>query len=184
MIDQTVDIIGTAFLFAAEEEREERDRVPYSLWAEQGHLTMTPGNVIDYRFIRQHINGLFTGDMALQSCGYDPYNATQLAIQLAEEDGLNLVQFRQGFISMNAPSKDLEARLIAGRVRHGNNPVLRWMAGNVAIRVDPAGNIKADKSKSTGRIDGIVALIMGIGMLTMQRDEGPSVYETRGALEF
>ncbi len=97
-----------------------------------------------------------------------------------------MVEFRQGFGSMSAPAKEVERLVGKGGIRHGSNPVLDWMASNVTVRVDPAGNIKIDKEKSTEKVDGIVALTMAIGRAVAEReaDPGPSVYEERGLLAF
>jgi MoaA/NifB/PqqE/SkfB family radical SAM enzyme len=92
----------------------------------------------------------------------DPWNSTQLVTQLTG-DGFTVATFGQGFKDMTSPSKEWEKLVISGKLRHGGNPVLRWMASNVAAEIDPAGNIKPSKKKSTERIDGIVAGIMGLG---------------------
>jgi phage terminase large subunit-like protein len=163
-------------------ERERRDRVPYSQWARQGLITMTPGNVTDYDRVRADIVAL--GEMyGIQEIAFDPWNATQLATQLGEEDGFMMIAHRQGFVSMNEPSKQFERLVTNGELNHGNNPILRWQASNVSVKTDPAGNIKPVKPqhKSALRIDGIVATIMGIGR-AMVRVDDTSVYEERGVL--
>lgn len=164
-------------------QREKRDKVPYTTWAKQGFLTMTPGNVIDYRYIRQEINDLCS-IYDVQEIAYDPFNARQLCIQMAEEDGLEMLEHRQGFISMNAPTKELERMVISGNLNHGDNPVLRWMAGNVMVSEDPAGNIKPDKKKSSEKIDGVVAMIMAISCALANAVDRrtKSVYEERGMI--
>ena len=155
-----------------------RDGAPYDTWVQQGFIKATPGNVIDYDVIRADINEL--GDKyRFEELAFDPWNATQLSTQL-DGDGFTMVAFRQGFASMTAPSKEFERLLLERVLNHGGNPVLRWMASNVARKDDPAGNIKPDKSTSTGRIDGIVAAIMGIGRASV--NEGGSVYDERGLL--
>lgn len=160
-------------------ERERRDRVPYSTWVRQGLVEATPGNVIDYGYIRQRINDL-AEKYGLQEIAYDPWNATQLSVEL-QGDGIAMVEMRQGFASMTAPSKELIRLLLAGQIAHGGNAVLRWMADNTAARQDPAGNVKPDKAKSSGRIDGIVAAIMALDRLTRYDSAaGMSVYEERG----
>jgi phage terminase large subunit-like protein len=146
-------------------ERERRDRVPYSTWVRQGLVTATPGNVIDYAYIRQQINEL-AEVYDLREVAFDPWNATQLSVQLGD-DGINMIEMRQGFASMSGPSKELLRLVLSGGLAHGGNAVLRWMADNVTARQDPAGNVKPDKSKSTGRIDGIVAAVMAIGRATL-----------------
>lgn len=142
--------------------RQKVDRVPYLTWAKQGLITMTDGDVIDYKYIRAAVQAL-AQKHDIREIAYDPYNASMLAQQLQDEDGLPMAEHRQGFISMNEPSKLFERAVMAGDLRHGNNPVLNWMAGNVTVKTDPSGNIKPDKAKSTGRIDGIVASIMAMG---------------------
>jgi phage terminase large subunit-like protein len=140
-----------------------RDRVPYDAWVRDGHMTATPGNVVDYKYIRQAVNEL-SRRYQFGPLAYDPWNATQLATQLGEDDGIQLAEFRQGYISMNEPAKELERRIVAGQIAHPDNPVLNWMVANATIVTDPAGNIKPTKEKSTGRIDGVVAAVMSVGM--------------------
>ena len=163
-------------------KRERRDRVPYETWARQGFITLTPGNVTDYTFVRETIKAL-GGKYSIQQIAYDPYNATHLAIELQEEDGFEMVQFRQGWVSMNEPMKRLDMMIKSGNLRHGGHPVLRWNASNVAVKTDPSSNMRPDKEHSSEKIDGIVALIMAIGLsISGGSAEKPSVYETRGVL--
>ena len=162
-------------------ERERRDRVPYSTWVRQGLVVATPGNVIDYTYIRAQINEM-AERYDLREIAIDPWNATQLSVEL-QGDGLVVVEMRQGFASMSAPSKELLRRVLGRQIAHGGNPVLRWMADNVAARQDPAGNVKPDKARSTGRIDGIVASVMALARATLHDPEaGRSVYEDRGVI--
>jgi phage terminase large subunit-like protein len=144
-------------------ERQRRDGVPYETWVKQGLIERTQGNVIDYDLIRKRINELGQR-YEIRQIAIDRWNATQLATQLSG-DGLEVVMFGQGFASMSAPTKELEKLVLAGRLAHGGNEVLRWMAGNVATETDAAGNVKPSKKKSTQRIDGIVALIMALGVM-------------------
>lgn len=160
-------------------ERERRDRAPYLTWARQGHIEMTPGNVIDYAYIRRRLNEL-AETYQIAEVAYDPWNATQLSIQL-QEDGIAMVEMRQGFASLSGPSKELLRLVLSGGVAHGGNPVLRWMADNVTAKTDPAGNVKPDKGKSTNKIDGIVAAVMAIGRASVGTNNS-SVYEERGVL--
>jgi phage terminase large subunit-like protein len=160
--------------------RERRDRVPYTQWIRTGHIEATPGEVIDYDRIRKRINQL--GEQYhIRSIAIDRWNATQLATQL-EGDGFEMVAFGQGYASMNAPTKRLEEVVLSGKLAHGGHPVLRWMAGNVTIEQDAADNWKPSKKKSPERIDGIVALIMGLERAAVQPVVKQSVYETRGIL--
>lgn len=155
--------------------RVKRDKVPYDVWVRDGLIEATPGNVTDYDFIREQVNSLAqTYDIA--EIAYDPWNATQLAVQL-QGDGATMVPFRQGYVSMNEPCKSFERLVMKGLIRHGGNPVLRWMLGNVAVRTDPAGNIKLDKERSPEKIDGIVAGVMAIGRASVHATSGRSMYE-------
>jgi phage terminase large subunit-like protein len=161
-------------------EREKRDRQPYSRWAEEGHITLTPGNVIDYRYIRSYIEKLAT-DFHILELAYDPWNSTQLVVELAEQ-GMRVAPTRQGFATMSAPTKELERLIVSENISHASHPVLSAHADAALVSTDPAGNLKPDKAKSTARIDGLVALIMAINsaMLAGTSLTGRSVYEDRG----
>ncbi len=155
-------------------ERRQHDRVEYLTWARQGLIELTDGNSIDYRYIRSRINEL--GRLhGIQEIAYDPWNASHLATELGEEDGFNMVEYRQGYVTMNEPTKLLLRLLADGRLRHGGNPVLRWMAANLAGRSDPAGNLKPDKEKSADKIDGMVSLIMALGRASTQANNEPGI---------
>jgi phage terminase large subunit-like protein len=160
-------------------QRAKRDRVDYLSWSRAGLLTATPGDVIDYKFIRAAVVQDSTNYQLLE-VAFDPWGASKLTQDLSE-DGLNLVEFRQGFASMSPAMKETEKLLLSGKLAHGNNKILTWMASNVVVKRDPAGNIKPDKAKSRERIDGLVALIMATDRAL--RNEGkvkPSAYKTRG----
>lgn len=161
------------------EDRERKDRVPYMTWARQGLVTLTEGNVIDYEKVKADLIA-DASTYQVAEVAYDPWNATQIALQL-QEAGATCVEFRQGYKSISEPSKELEKLILSHKIAHGGNPVLRWMAGNVAIDIDDAGNIKPSKKKSTERIDGIVALIMGLGR-GIYSTVTECAYDTRGVL--
>jgi phage terminase large subunit-like protein len=153
------------------EKRGRTDRVPYPQWIRDGLITATDGNVIDQGFIREDINQL-AKVYQIKQIGFDPWNATKLCLEL-QGDGIQVVETRQGFRTLSEPTKHLGA-LVAGRtLRHGGHPVLRWMASNMVVRQDPNGNLAPDKSKVTERIDGIVASIMGIGAVLLNRAQDP-----------
>ena len=162
-------------------KRAKRDRVPYDVWQKQGHIEATSGNVIDYELIRARINEL-SERFHIKEIAIDRWNATQLATQLTG-DGFNIVAFGQGFASMSAPCKELEKRVLGCEINHGKNPVLRWMASNVSIEQDAAGNIKASKAKSTERIDGIVASVMSLGRVIANEQDVTNAYAD-GAFTF
>jgi phage terminase large subunit-like protein len=140
--------------------RVKQDRVPYDVWIQDGLLRATPGNVIDYDVIRRDI-GALGAQVEITEIAYDRWGATQLSTQL-EGDGFTLVPFGQGFASMAAPTKELLTLIPSHRIQHGGHAVLRWMAGNFSTKQDAAGNLKPDKASSSDKIDGIVALIMGL----------------------
>lgn len=159
------------------EERVRRDRVPYDTWSGIGAIEPTPGNVVDYNRVRQRIEE-DAGEYQIMAIGVDRWNSSQMVIDL-QEQGAPVVWFGQGFASMSAPSKMLEGLVVSKGLAHGGHPVLEWMASNVAAKTDPAGNIKPDKAASTDRIDGIVAMIMGLGMSISDEVEGPSYLDSQ-----
>lgn len=160
-------------------ERSRRDRVPYDLWVRAGLIEATPGNVIDYGAILATIDRLaIKYDIA--EIAFDRWGATRI-VQDLEDRGMTVAQFGQGFASMSPPTKELLNLVLAGKLAHGGNPVLRWMADNMVVRQDPAGNVKPDKSKSTEKIDGMVALIMALDRALHYTQHG-SVYAERGVL--
>ncbi len=113
---------------------------------------------------------------------YDRWNATMLVTNLMEE-GLTMVQFGQGYKDMSPACKEFYKVLMQGRMVHGGNPVRRWMAGNVVIETDDAGNIKLTKAKSKEKIDGIVATVMALDRCVRhEAEQQESVYESRGLL--
>ena len=158
-------------------ERAKRDHVPYDLWVKQGLICATDGNVIDYGFIVAKIAEL-RKQYNLKEIAFDRWGAAKIVQELTEL-GVAVVPFGQGFASMAGPSKELLRLVLAGKLHHGGNPVMRWMADNAVVKTDPAGNIKPDKAKSTQRIDGIVAAVMALDR-AMRHGAGHSVYESRG----
>jgi phage terminase large subunit-like protein len=162
------------------DERVRRDKVPYDQWVREGWIEATPGNVVDYRTIRERIIEFGT-EHELRELAYDRWGATQLSQDL-DEEGLTVVPFGQGYSSMSGPTKELLRLILDGSLRHGGNPVLRWMADNMVVRSDPAGNIKPDKERSSEKIDGIVALVMALDRAIRNGADTTSVYEERGVL--
>ncbi|MCF7944719.1 MAG: terminase large subunit [Spirochaetia bacterium] len=163
-------------------DRERRDKVPYTLWRDQGFITTTPGNVIDYDFIEQQIKQ-DAETYRLQEFAYDPWNATEITNHLIDE-GLGGIPFRQGFASLSGSSKDFEKKILSQEINNGGNPVMKWMISCTEVKTDPAGNIKPVKPdrKATGkRIDGVVASIMAQDRASQAGFAG-SIYEKRGVL--
>lgn len=164
------------------ELRCRRDHVLYDVWQKQGFIQTTEGNVIHYGFIEKFIERL--GETYnIREIAYDRWNATQM-VQNLEDMSFTMVPFGQGFKDMSPPSKELFKLLMEGNILHGGNPVLKWMAGNVVMRQDPAGNIKPDKEKSVEKIDGIVATIMALDRCIRNGTGSSSVYDERGVIAF
>lgn len=163
--------------------RVRRDHVPYEVWEKQGRLETTEGNVIHYGYIEKFIQRL--GEkFNIREIAFDRWGAVQM-VQNLEVMGFTVVPFGQGFKDMSPPTKELMKLVLEKRIAHGGHPVLRWMMDNIYIRTDPAGNIKADKEKSTEKIDGAVATIMALDRaIRCGNDTGESVYDTRGLLVF
>ena len=154
--------------------------VQYQRWIDDGLVEATAGNIIDHAEIQAAV----LEDCRLfepRSIAYDPWNATQLAVALAGE-GLPMFEFIQGIRSYTAPTKELEAMLLACKLDHGDNEVLAWMASNLHVQTDKNDNRMPSKKRSTGRIDGIAGLIMSIGRSMV--DEGPSYLEENEALSY
>lgn len=145
-------------------ERARRDRVPYDLWARDGYVTTTPGNVVDYEAVRKMLHA-WREEFDLREIAYDPWNATDLVTRLSEQDGFTCVTMRQGFASLSAPTKALEKAVVSKALRHDGHPALRWCVSNAAVETDPAGNLKLSKKVSVERIDGVVALVMAVDMM-------------------
>jgi phage terminase large subunit-like protein len=161
--------------------RVRRDHVPYDVWEKQDLIETTEGNVIHYGFIEKFIENL--GERYnIREIAFDRWGAVQM-VQNLEGMGFTVVPFGQGFKDMSPPTKELMKLVLEKRIAHGGNPVLRWMMDNIYIRRDPAGNIKADKEKSTEKIDGAIAMIMGLDRaIRGGNDNGESVYDNRGIL--
>ncbi len=161
--------------------RVRRDHVPYDVWQRQGKLETTEGNVVHYGYIEKFIERL--GErFNIREIAFDRWGAVQM-VQNLEGMGFTVVPFGQGFASMSPPTKELMKLVLEERIAHGGHPVLRWNMDNIFIRTDPAGNIKADKAKSTEKIDGAIALIMALDRaIRCGNDSGESVYDSRGVL--
>jgi phage terminase large subunit-like protein len=184
--DEDEKYILLPFFWVPEEtipQRVKAASVPYDIWEREGYLLATEGNVIHYDFIEKFINDL-AEKYHIVEIAVDRWNATQM-IQNLEGDGFTMVPFGQGFASMSGPTKDFYRLLMEGQIIHGGHPVLRWMAGNVVVDTDPAGNIKVTKAKSKEKIDGIVAAIMALDRcIRNQTEPQGSVYDERGLLVF
>ncbi|MFJ5625438.1 terminase large subunit [Peribacillus loiseleuriae] len=140
-------------------EREKKDKIPYQKWARDGWITITPGAVVDYNFIKAYaIREIEKNEWIIQENCYDPYNATQFA-QDMEAEGFLPVEIRQGIRTLGEPTKNFRDMVLEKKIIHNNNPVLTWALGNAVTRQDHNANIMLDKDKSRQRIDPIAALI-------------------------
>lgn len=155
--------------------RSDRDKVPYVEWAEAEHIIPTPGNVVDFRYVEDHIREL-CARFDVREIAFDPHLARNMLNNLLE-DGLPAVEMRQGWVTMAPAVKEVERAIIGRRFRHGGHPVLRWNFENIAVHTDSAGNKSFHKGKSRERIDGAVAAAMAVARCAAG-DTGMSSYET------
>jgi len=160
-------------------ERVRRDHVPYDVWIRDGWIRTTAGNRVDQRRILADV--METSAIGVRPIGIDRWNTAWLTPEL-QDAGFDVVEVGQGFASLSAPAKRLEADIAAGLVHHDGNPVTAWMVANAAAATDPAGNIKPDREKSSEKIDGVAAWCDALFALANieREDEFVSVYETRG----
>lgn len=150
-------------------EKSRSDRVPYDVWARDGWLETTPGRSIEYEFIAHHLREVFdTCDV--QALAFDRYNMRFLKpwlerVGFTEDELERFIEFGQGFVSMSPALRELESMLLNKKLKHGNHPVLNMCANNAVTVQDPAENRKFVKAKASGRIDGMVALAMAVGVM-------------------
>lgn len=155
-------------------------------WVKDDWITLTPGDVVDYDFVERTVLEDM-GSWSAAAIGYDRWNSSQLVIDLEEKHAAPMVKVGQGVASLSAPLKEIDRLIRAGThakplLRHGGNPVARWMADNTRAYVDAAGNIKPDKKKSTEKIDGISALTTAMAVAMTAEPEQTSAYETDGVM--
>lgn len=157
------------------EDRSKRDRAPYSTWHRQGYLHSTPGATVDFEFVASDMAAIFAG-LNIQACSFDRWRFDLLKKELDKIGAdVPLIPWGMGFKDM-APALDaLEAELLNARVNHGGHPVLQMCAANAIVVKDPAGGRKLDKSKATGRIDGLQAMAQAFGAAA-QAVEAETVY--------
>lgn len=175
-------------------DKARTDRVPYDVWHHEGKLLAAPGKSIDYEYVATFLRGSFD-QYDIRKIAFDRWNFKHLKPWLLkagftpadvgdtdDKAAARFVEFGQGFQSMSPALRDLEGEILNGRIAHGNHPVLTMCAANAVVQTDPAGNRKLTKAKSSGRIDGMVALAMAFGVAPLSNNVEPSVYEVRGAL--
>jgi phage terminase large subunit-like protein len=163
-------------------EKARVDRETYDVWAQQGFLETTPGRAIEYEWIADFLRGIFDR-CNVRAIAFDRYNMRHLRpwlekVGFTDEELERFIEFGQGFVSMSPALRELEARLLSKKLKHGNHPVLTMCAANATIVTDPAGNRKFTKTKATGRIDGMVALAMAVGVMPNAVNSEKSFWET------
>ncbi|WDR05629.1 terminase large subunit [Devosia rhodophyticola] len=173
--DGIVSVLSHFFLPAdLLRDRGDRDGVPYPEWAAQGYLTATPGNVIDYGAVTEHLREL-CARFDVRELNFDPHFAQPVMAPLID-DGLPVLTMRQGWVTQSPALNELERVIVGGKFRHGGHPLLRWCFANIAIHTDSAGNRTMHKGKSTGRIDGAVATWMVVSRAAAN-DNAPSYWD-------
>lgn len=153
----------------------------YKSWAESGYLTLTEGNVIDHGYIEDDIRTI-CAENDVQEIAFDPWGGTQLAVALTN-DGFNMVEVPQTVKNLSEAMKEVEALVHSGRIHHGDNPMLNWMASNVVAKIDKNENVFPQKEHPDNKIDGMVALFTAVFRL-MSGADGRSVYENGEGLIF
>jgi len=163
--------------YLPEDTVEDSGNSQYEGWAIEARLTTTPGNVIDYEYIKEDIREDATR-FDVRELPYDPYQATQLSTELAAE-GLPMVEMRPSVLNFSEPMKEIEKLVLSGKLHHNGCPVMGWMISNVVCHMDAKDNIYPRKERPENKIDGVVALIMALGRW-MANEDTTSVYEGRG----
>jgi phage terminase large subunit-like protein len=165
------------------EALDQRTAGAASVWVREGLLVATPGNVADYDYIRLQIDRDMDA-FDVRSIGFDPWNATPLTNKLLEDEA-PMVKVRQGFVTMSPPLKELQRLLLKGTpqaplFRHGGNPAVTWMVDNLAVAMDPAGNVKPDKARSAEKIDAVSAAVTALSEALVREPVQKSAYEDGG----
>lgn len=178
-VDSAVQYVVRAHGFIPEDTvavHEKTDKVPYRAWAKAGYLTITPGDVVDYRFIESWIHET-TDDLGVnvKELCYDPYNATHFA-QDFDAQGITTVEVRQGMRTLSEPTKAFREEAYRGNILHEPNPLLDWAVSNAVTKRDHNENIILDKEKSTNRIDPIAAVINAFSRARVKAEEDMSDY--------
>lgn len=159
------------------EERQSRDRVPYRHWTQSGLMFATEGDVIDFAFIEREIQKCSLKFRLPQLAVDRLFNAEYLA-QRIDDTGIEVERKGMGFLDMSFPTKELLGLVLQGRIRHGGHAILRWMADNLMVETDAAGNVKPSKAKSTQRIDGMVALVLALDLALRHQDSSYNLLES------
>ena len=157
--------------YQASEESRSPNKTLYRNWAESGHLTLTPGRVTDYGFIRRQVCA-FHEEYGFRKLAYDPWNAWELMARMQDEDGLPMVQINQNLRNMSGPSKHFQRIILNGSLAHDGNKAMRFCLDNVAVREDSNGNIKPLKLSAANKIDRVISGVNALGRLILQGETG------------
>jgi phage terminase large subunit-like protein len=167
--------------YVPQETVENASNSQYSGWERTGKLTATTGAVTDFAAVENDVLEL-CARFKVQEIAKDPWQSAYLGTRM-QDQGLTVVDVRQTVQMMSAPMKELESLVLSGRFHHDGDPVLAWMASNVVAHLDNKENIYPKKERPENKIDGIIALIMGLNRALVSDSENrPSVYESRGLL--
>jgi len=182
-VDDGIVLLPHAYIPADRMDvRERRDRVPYRAWVQDGLITATPGNSVDYdRVLRDITEACQIYDV--RGIAVDRWNSTQITQQLMH-DGANIVQHGQGYRDMSDPTKQLQRLVVDKKIWHGNHPVLRWNMSNLVVQTDEANNYKPDKKRSAEKVDLAVAAIMAISVYNAEQVAGANHYDTHDLKEY
>jgi phage terminase large subunit-like protein len=162
------------------QDRSKIEKIPFDIWARQGHLFLTPGNVIDYEVITTFLVSLCK-KVDIKAIGVDPHQSNYLKVKLQEEFGELYQDVSQTYKELAAPTMEAERLIVGNFLRHGGNPVLRWMIDNCSTSRDSTGNVKIDRRSRNAKVDGVSALIDALAV-KLKNPETGSWYDTHGIL--
>lgn len=149
--------------------RSEKDGVMYENYVGAGHLIPTPGNVVDYDYIKMYLVKL-AEDYHIAAIGFDPWHAEKLVLEL-EDEGFDMIKIPQNLSTMNPALQQFERAILGNKIVHTNNPLLTWNVMNMVVRMDASGFVRPDKKKSAEKIDAIVACIMAYYLSIRHQEE-------------
>jgi phage terminase large subunit-like protein len=179
--DENMDRYVVPWFFCPKDNidvRSKNDGVPYRYWTDEGFITATPGNVIDYDYIEDTIKATYK-KYNIDRIEIDPWNACQMTTNLMNQ-GVNVSEFEQGIGKISGPTKEFERLVYSGKIKHDGNPILEWMLAGCQIYRDANDNMKVHKGQSNvngRRIDGIIAIINALGgSLSPPEDTNESIY--------
>jgi phage terminase large subunit-like protein len=181
------DVIPLPWFFLPRENldrRGELDHAHYRSWADHGFLELTDGTRNDYRAVRALIQRV-REDYKFTDIAYDDWNAGGIETLLTEEDGFTMIPIRQNISTLSQPTKELLGLTLTGQMKHGGNPVLRYMADKFVVKEDQNERVMPLKNKATGRIDGIMGIVFALSRFLRpepEEEETPSIYSTRGII--